>query len=418
MGIVMIAVCIGGFGLWSALAPLRGASVAPGSVIVDSKRKTIQHLEGGIVSEILVQDGDRVQADQVLMRLDDTQASSMLQQVTARYNAAAALVARLTAEELGRPTIEFPPDLLAEGADRDVARLLDGQSSIFKARADEIDSQTQILDQRNGQAAEEIRGLEAQIKAQGEQLRFIGEEITSKSALLERGLVTRPQVLLLQRQRAEIDGAMNQNVATIARVKQTIAETQLRISDLHTNRVDEAAKDHGEALKDLLDFGEKMRAARDVLDRTVVRAPLDGTVMELAAHTIGGVVAPGSTLMEIVPSADELTIEAKVEVKDIENVRAGLPAQIRLVNYSQRDTPTLDGRVNWVSADRVDDAKLGTSYYSARIDVDHAALAALDNVKLYPGMPVEVMILGKERTVFDYLLAPINRTFARAMREN
>lgn len=417
-GVLLIAVCIGGFSLWAGLAPLRGATVAPGTVVVDSKRKTIQHLEGGIVSEILVQDGDRVKADQVLMRLDDTQASSALQQVTARYNAAAALVARLTAEELGRPTIEFPADLLAQRADPDVARLIDGQSSIFKARGDEIDSQTQILDQRNGQAAEEIRGLEAQIKAQGEQLRLIGEEVASKSALLERGLVTRPQVLLLQRQQAEIDGAMNQNVATIARVKQEIAETQLRISDLHTNRVDEAAKDHGEALKDLLDFAEKMRAARDVLNRTVVRAPLDGTVMELAAHTIGGVVAPGSTLMEIVPSADELTIEAKVDVKDIENVHAGLPAQVRLVNYSQRDTPTLDGHVDWVSADRVDDAKLGTSYYSARIDVDHAELAALDNVKLYPGMPVEAMILGQKRTVFDYLLAPINRTFARAMREN
>lgn len=418
MGLVMIALCIGGFSLWAALAPLRGAAVAPGTVIVDSKRKTIQHLEGGIVSEILVHDGDKVQADQVLLRLDDTQASSTLQQITARYDAAAALVARLTAEELGRPTIEFPADLLAQSADPDVARLIDGESSIFKARADEIDSQTQILDQRDTQAAEEIRGLEAQIKAQGEQLRLIGEEITSKSALLQRGLVTKPQVLLLQRQQAEIEGAMNQNVATIARVKQTIAETQLRISDLRTNRVDEAAKDHGDALKDLLDSAEKMRAARDVLDRTVVRAPLDGTVMELAVHTIGGVVAPGSTLMEIVPSADELTIEAQVEVNDIEHVHAGLPAQVRLINYSQRDTPTLDGTVNWVSADRVDDAKLNTSYYSARIEVDHAELAALDNVKLYPGMPVEVMILGNKRTVFDYLLAPINRTFARAMRED
>jgi HlyD family secretion protein/epimerase transport system membrane fusion protein len=414
----MIAVCIGGFSLWAGWAPLRGAAIASGTVVVDSKRKTIQHFEGGIVRDILVRDGDTVQTSQVLMQLEDTQASSTLQQVTARYDAAAALVARLTAEELGQPTIEFPADLLAQRNDSDVARLIDGQSSIFKARLDELNSQTQILGQRNAQAAEEIRGLEAQIKAQREQLRLIGEEITNKSALLERGLMTKPQVLMLQRQQAEIDGSMNQNAASIARAKQVMAETQLRISDLRTNRINEASKDHGEALKDLFDFAEKRRAARDVLDRTVVRAPLAGTVMGLAVHTVGGVVSPGSTLMEIVPSADQLTVEAKVDVKDIDHVRAGLPAQVRLTNYSQRDTPTVDGQVNWVSADRVDDAKLGVAYYSARIDIDRAQLRTLDNVKLYPGMPVEVMILGNERTVFDYLLGPINRTFARAMREN
>jgi HlyD family type I secretion membrane fusion protein len=421
-GLVMIAVCIGGFSLWAGLAPLRGAAVASGVVVVDSNRKTIQHLEGGIVRDILVHDGDKVQANQILMKLDDTQASSTLQQVTARYDAAAALVARLTAEELGQATIDFSADLLAQRNDPDVARLIDGQNSIFKARLNELTSQTQILGQRDAQAAEEIRGLEAQIKAQREQLRLIGEEIANKSALLDRGLVTKPQVLLLQRQQAEIDGLMNQNVAAIARARQTMTETQLRISDLHTNRVNEASKDHGEALKDLFDFAEKMRGARDVLDRTVVRAPLDGTVMGMTVHTIGGVVLPGSmpnsTLMEIVPSADLLTVEAKVDVKDIDHVHAGLPAQVRLTNYSQRDTPTVDGQVNWVSADRVEDAKLGAAYYTARIDVDRAQLKALDNVKLYPGMPVEVMILGNERTVFDYLLGPINRTFARAMREN
>ncbi len=417
-GLLIITICIGGFGLWAGWAPLRGAAVAPGTVVVDGKRKTIQHLEGGIVREILVHDGDKVKGDQILMRLDPTQASSTLQQVTAHYDSAVALVARLTAEEMGQPAILFPADLLAKRNDPDVAKLLDGQDSIFKAHLDELNSQAQILEQRNAQAAEEIRGLDAQIRAQREQLRLIAEEITNKSALLERGLVTKPQVLLLQRQQAEIDGTMNQNVAAIARAKQVMAETQLRISDLRTNRINEASKDHGDALKDLFDFAEKMRAARDVLDRTVVRAPLDGTVMEMAVHTIGGVVSPGSTLMEIVPSADQLTIEAKVDVKDIDHVHAGLPAQVRLVNYSQRDTPTIDGQVNWVSADRVDDAKLGAPYYSAKIDVDRAQLKALDNVELYPGMPVEVMILGNERTVFDYLLGPINRTFARAMREN
>jgi HlyD family secretion protein len=418
LGFAIIALGVGGFSLWAGLAPLRGAAVASGTVVVDSKRKTIQHLEGGIVREILVQDGDLVKADQVLLRLDSTQASATLQQVTARYNAAAALVARLTAEEQGRDSIEFPTDLLAQRGDPDVAKLIAGQNAIFQAKLSELNSQTRILQQRDAQAAEEIRGVEAQIKSQREQIRLIREEIESKSQLLEKGLVMKPQVLALQRQQAELEGTMNQNITGIARGRQTMAETELRISELHTTRINDASKEHGDALKDLFDFTERMRAARDILDRTVVRAPLDGTVMEMAVHTIGGVVSPGATIMEVVPSADRLTIEAKVEIKDIDHVHAGLPAEVRLTTYSQRDTPTVDGRVNWVSADRVEDAKAGVAYYSARIEADRAQLAALPNVRLYPGMPVEVMILGSERTALDYLLAPVTRTFARAMREN
>lgn len=191
----------------------------------------------------------------------------------------------------------------------------------------------------------------------------------------------------------------------------------MRISELRTNRINESSKDHGEALKDLFDFAERVRSAQDVLARTEIRSPSDGTVMAMTVHTVGGVVSPGSTVMEIVPSADQLTIEAKVAVKDIESVHAGLPAQVRLTAYDQRSTPTVDARVSWVSADRVDDDKTGLSYYTTRVEIDHAQLAALDFVHLYPGMPVEVMILGTERTVADYLLAPITRTFARAMRE-
>jgi len=417
IGFAIIAFCIGGFSIWAVLAPLRGAAVATGSVVVDSKRKSIQHLEGGIVSEILVHDGDRVKADQVLMRLDPTQAQATLQQVTSRYNAAAALVARLTAEDTGQSDITYPPALLAQASDPEVAKLIDGQTAIFRARLDELSSQTQILDQRSAQSAEEIRGLEAQIKSQQDQLRLIGEEITNKSALLEKGLVTKPQVLQLQRQQAEIEGAKNVNVASIARAKQSVQENQMRISELRTNRINESSKDHGEALKDLFDFAERVRSAQDVLARTEIRSPSDGTVMAMTVHTVGGVVAPGSTVMEIVPSADQLTIEAKVAVKDIESVHAGLPAQVRLTAYDQRSTPTVDARVSWVSADRVDDDKTGLSYYTTRVEIDHAQLAALDFVHLYPGMPVEVMILGTERTVADYLLAPITRTFARAMRE-
>lgn len=418
LGFTIIAICIGGFSLWAGMAPLRGAVMAPGAVIVDGKRKSIQHLEGGIVSAIDVRDGERVKANQVLMRLDPTQASAALQQVTARYDAAAALAARLTAEELGRSQVTFPPDLLAQRNNPDVAKLIAGQVAIFKARLNELNSQTEILEQRDGQAKEMIRGLQGQIAAQREQLKLIAEEIKDKTYLLRKGLIPKPQLLRLQRQAAQIRGSMDENITSIARAKQSIGETQLRIAELRTNRVNEASKEHGTALKELFDNAERMRAARDVLNRTVVRAPIDGTVMELAVHTIGGVVTPGQTLMEIVPSADTLEVEAKVPVKDVEHVRAGQPAQVRLIGYDMRDTPSLNGTVSWVSADRIDDQKSGVSYYNARIDVDRKQLKSLPQIELYPGMPVEAMVLGGKRTVLDYLLGPINNTFAHAMREN
>ncbi|HKT16662.1 MAG TPA: biotin/lipoyl-binding protein, partial [Stellaceae bacterium] len=212
LGFAIIAVFVGGFGAWAALAPLRGAVIAPGLVTVDGKRKTIQHLEGGIVREIDVRDGEKVTADQVLLRLDDTQASATLQQVTSRYDAAAALVARLTAEELGQPDIAFPPALAARKDDPAVAKLMQGQETIFKARLNELNSETQILGQRDGQAAEEIRGLEAQIASERQQLSLIAEEIKDKTYLLQKGLIPKPEVLQLQRNAAQIEGQMNQNV--------------------------------------------------------------------------------------------------------------------------------------------------------------------------------------------------------------
>ncbi len=418
LGFTIIAICIGGFSLWAGLAPLRGAVMAPGSVVVDGKRKTIQHLEGGIVRAIDVRDGEHVKADQVLMRLDATQASAALQQVTARYDAAAALAARLTAEEDGSAAIQFPPDLLAQRDNPDVAKLMAAQLAIFQSRLNEMNSQIQILQQRDGQAEEMIRGLQGQIAAQREQMTLIAEEIKDKTYLLQKGLIPKPEVLQLQRQAAQIQGSMDQNQTDIARAKQSIGETQLRISELRINRVNEASKEHDSALKDLFDNTERMRAARDVLNRTVVRAPLDGTIMELAVHTIGGVVTPGQTLMEIVPSSDELEVEAEIPVKDVEHVHPGQAAQVSLVGYSMRNTPSLDGTVSWISADRVDDQKSGASYYNARIDVDRKQLKSLPQIELYPGMPVEAMILGGKRTALDYLLGPINRTFSHAMREN
>lgn len=418
LGLALIILFFGGFGGWAALAPLGSAVIAPGSVTVDTNRKTIQHLEGGIVREILVKDGDRVKAGQVLVKLDDTQARAMLQMVTSRYNSALALVARLTAEELDRPEVEFPAALLAARADPDVAKLIDGQTSIFAAKRNDLDGQVSVLRQRDGQLGDEIDGLKGQIKAERTQLALLGEEIGSVQGLLAKGLAQKPRLLQLQREEADIDGQVSQNMAAIARARQSIGETQLRISELRTSRIDDAAKEHAEALKDLFEYTDRVRSARDVLARTAVTAPEDGTVFNLAVHTSGGVVKPGDVLMDLVPSADRLVIEAHVELKDIGKVHPGLPAQVRLSAYNQRTTPTIEGSVTWVSADRIDNEKSPAAYYASRVEIDQKQLAGLQGVRLYPGMPVEVIVETGARTALDYLLAPVDRTFARAMREN
>ena len=416
-GYIVLAVFFLGFGGWTVYASLDNATVAPGTVIVDTKRKTIQHLEGGIVREILVRDGDRVTAGQVLVRLDPTQAKATLEMATSRYQTALANAARLTAEELDRPEIEFPAELLAQRGAPVVAKLIDGQSAIFRARREEMTSQINLLKQRDSEIDEEVRGLEGKIAAERKQISLITEESATVKALLDKGLAQKPRLLALQRQSAEIEGAMSKNIAAIARARQTVGETQLHISELHTKRINDAVKEYGDVLKEVFEFADRRAAAQDVLARTEIRAPLDGVIVSEAVHTTGGVIAPGATVMEIVPSADRLVIEAKVEVSDIERVHAGLHAQVRLVNYNRRNSPSVGGTVVWVSADRIDDDKAHSSYYTARIAADEAELATLADAKLYPGMPVETMIVAERRTLFDYLVAPFNRTFARSMHE-
>jgi membrane fusion protein, type I secretion system len=416
-GYLILALFFLGFGGWAGHFALDSATVAQGTVVVDGNRKTVQHLEGGIVREILVRDGDRVAAGQVLVRLDQTQARTTLAMATSRYRTALATAARLTAEQNGLSKIVFPPELLSDKDDPEVAKLIAGQTALFAARRDEINSQIVVLRQRDAEIDEEIRGLEQQIAAQQTQMRLIREESRTVEELLTRGLAQKPRLLALARQEAEIAGASGRDVATIARARQTIGETQLRISELQNKRITDAVKDYADVLKEVFEFADRRAAAQDVLSRTEIRAPLDGVVMNQAVHTMGGVIAPGAAVMDIVPNTDRLVVNAKVDVSDIERVRAGLSAQVRLVTFNRRNTPTLDGTVAFVSADRIDDDKAHIAYYIARIEVDPGQLQRLDDVRLYPGMQVEAMIVSERRTLFDYLVAPFNRTFARALRE-
>ena len=417
-GLLIIALFFGALGSWAALAPLESAAIAPGVVIVDTKRKTVQHLEGGIVGEILVQEGDTVSAGQVIIRLDETQPRAMLELLKGRYRAASALQARLMAERDGRERIDFPDWLLAESDDPKVAEVIDGQVNIFVARRKALAGQVAIIEQRIAQFAEEIKGLKGQIVAEDTQLRLISDEISVVRDLLAKGLARRPRLLALQRREAEIEGSRSQNEALIARVKQNIAEARLHISELQTTLINEVVKELRDVQSEQFDLTERMRAAEDVLHRTEIRAPIAGTIVALQVHTPGGVIASGEPLLDIVPSEDRLVIEARVDPKDIDVVHPGLPAQIRLTAFPLRTTPMLDGRVAYVSADRLVDKRTGQPYYVARVLFDESQEEVLDDLVLYPGMPAEVMIVTGSGTALDYILKPITTSLNRALREN
>lgn len=418
VGIAVIAIFFVGFGAWAALAPLESAAIAMGSVSVETQRKTVQHLEGGIISEILVRDGDRVKAGQVILRLDETQPEATLDLLRKRMVVAEALFARLEAQRDGRQQIEFPEQLVARYSDPDVRDVVTGQVNIFAARRQTLDGQVAILNQRVAQLLEEIIGLEGEIAAEDRQLVLIEEEIADLQQLWDKRLIPKSRLLERKSRMAEIEGRRSQNVAGIARANQGIGEARLRITELHTNVVNEAVDQLGRVQGELLDLSERLRAAQDVRTRTDILAPQAGTVVGLRMHTAGGVVGPGEPLLDIVPSGDRLIIEAQIDPQDIDVVHEGLGAHVRLTSFTQRNAVPIAGRVVSVSADRLTDDRSGFSYYLAKIELTEDPRIALEGAELYPGMPAEVMIVTGSRTALEYLMRPITSSLRRSMRES
>lgn len=369
IGSIIIAIFFGFFGFWAFFAPLDSAAIAIGTVGIEGNRRTIQHLEGGIVKEILVRDGDRVKAGQVLIRLDEIQPRAQLQLITGQRNAALALAARLRSERDGDTTITFPEALVSQGDDIGVQETMLGQLSIFQARRDAIEGQRQILRQRIGQFREEIEGL--------------------------RG----------------------QNRAAIARARQSIGESEIRIVELRTEQVNEVVAELREVESQLLDLAERFRAADDVLKRIEIVSPIDGFAVDLHVFTSGGVIRPGDRLLDVVPDNEKLVIQARVSPTDIDIVHAGLDAQVRLSAFNQRITPTVDGTVSWVSADKIVDSNSGEEYYTARVELKDQNDPRLNGLTLRPGMPAEVLIRTGERTLIQYLVSPVEQSISRSLRE-
>jgi HlyD family type I secretion membrane fusion protein len=416
-GLLFLLVFFLGFGAWAALAPLSSAAVAPGAVRVESNRKTVQHLEGGIIEELRVKDGDLVRAGQVLIRLDRTQAAAHHDALLHHHASLRAEEARLIAERDGRDRIAFGDELESRRDDPPVAEILAGQESIFATRRRSYRGQIEILRQRVEQLRSQIAGLGAQVASEDQQLALIAEETADVDSLVGKGLERKSRLLSLRREAAELAGSRGEHTAEIARAEQAIGETGLEMLNLADRLAAEVAEALQEVQGELAGIEEELHAAKDVLRRREIRAPIPGTVMGLQFFTDGGVIEPGVPILDVVPRGEKLVIEAQVSPLDIDTVKPGLPAQVRLTAFKQRRTPTLDGRVVQVSADRVADEQAGVVYYKADVEIDPTELARLEGVALYPGMPAEVLIQTGERTLADYLFAPILDSFARALRE-
>jgi HlyD family type I secretion membrane fusion protein len=416
-GAVILLVFVGTFLLWALLAPLESAAIADGKIVVDTSRKTIEHLEGGIIARLYVQEGSQVKQGDLLIELDDTQALARLDLLRGQINHFYGLAARLLAERDNKDKVRFPKRLINQKDNPSVQQIMQSQRAIFAANKATFNGQIVILQQRIKQLEKEIDSLQAQVESDSRQLELINEEIEAVAYLEARKLIERPRLLALKREAARLKGERGENLGLIAKAEQGIGETQSQIIATKDNRQKEILEDLREVRQKLTDLLEEERAAEDVLKRTAIRAPQDGTVVGLKKHTVGGVLSPSEEVMEIVPSKDELIIEARVSPLDIDVVYPGLIAKVKLTAFKQRSTPSLDGKVDTVSADILQDEYSGETYYSARIKIDGEQLKKVSHVKLYPGMPSQVMIITDHRTPMQYFLSPIKDSFNRAFRE-
>ena len=417
-GNILVGCFVLGFGVWSAFAPLESAAIAFGVVESESSRKTIQHLEGGIIREIRVKEGDLVRAGQILITLDDTKARAEAQSLQGQLWDAVAREARLQAEQRGDDRVSFPDTLEREAKGSSaVAVVLAAQRSIFDTRRQAFQSQVEVNAKRRSQTEKEIEGLKGQEAAAVRRVAIVREEVATVAALLDKGLERRPRLLNLERERADIEGRRDEIAAQISRADQVVSESQANLLKLESDRQSEISQALREAQNQIFQNRERLQAAQDQLSRTEVRAPEDGVVTELQVHTPGGVIGAGAPLMELVPRQDRLIVTARVKPEDIDVVHVGLSAEVSLLPYNQRRVPRLHGTVTHVSADRVLDKRTDQPFYAAKVRVEDPRASAI-GIRIVPGMPSQVFVKTGRGTVALYALRPLLDSFDNAFRED
>ena len=415
--IVVVLVLVIGVGGWAATAVISGAVVASGSIVVDSNVKKVQHLTGGIVGELRVRDGDRVRAGDIVVRLDETVTRANLAIVTKGLDELTARKARLESERDGSDTIIFPAQLLAGAGDPDRAAAMDSERKLFNLRRTARNGQKAQLRERIAQLQEEITGLIAQQDSKAKEIALLERELAGVRELWKQNLVQLTRLTALEREAARLDGERGQLIAAAAQAKGKISETTLQILQIDQDIASDVAKELREVDGKIGEFIERKVTAEDQLKRTDIRAPQDGTVFQLAVHTIGGVITAGDPIMLIVPDADNLSVEVKVNPQDINQLQLNQKAILRFTAFNVRTTPEIEGTVTRISADTSTDQRTGQSYYTVRIAMAADQVERLGDVKLLPGMPVEAFVQTGDRTMFSYLMKPLHDQFVRAFRE-
>jgi membrane fusion protein, type I secretion system len=417
VGLAVVVVLAGGLGGWASTAQISGALIAPGSVVVESNVKKVQHPTGGVVGEVRARDGDLVKAGDVVVRLDDIVTKASLAIVTKNLDGLWARAARLEAEQQGRDKIVFPATLRERADDADVKNVMASETKLFDVRTNGRIGQKAQLRERVTQLNEEIAGLTAQEKAKDQEIALVEKELVGVSSLYDQHLVQISRLTTLQRDAARLNGERAQFVASRAQAKGKITETELQIIQVDKDLVSEVSKDLRETNDKIGEFVERKVTAEDQLRRVDIRAPQDGMVLQSTVHTVGGVITAGDAIMMIVPQADDLQVEAKVNPQDIDKLQIGQKTLLRLSAFNQRTTPELNGVVTRVSPDVTTDQRTGQSYYTIRVSMPTAEVARLGDAKLIPGMPVEAFVQTGDRTMLSYLVKPLNDQLMRAFRE-
>jgi len=417
-GILVLALFFGVLGGWAVFSRLASAAIASGELGFDTSRRTIQHLEGGIVADILVSDGDIVAPGDVLIRLDRTQPQAIYEQVRARYLSILATEARLRAERDNASEITFPAALEDSRFADHAADIRLSEQRLFETRQRTLQHQESILRQRILQLEEEIVGLNEEIGSQDRQIALLDEEVQSMEALFEKKMVSKQRLLALQRETSELEGERSRNRADIARARQGISEEELNLIELRNDRYAQVLAELRDAQGDILEITERLASAEDILNRTDIIAPIKGTIVGLTVSTIGGVIASRQPLMDIVPLDERLLVKASVNPADIDSIRSGQTAFVRLTAFNQRNLQPIEGRVISVSADSLTNESTGLSYYLARIALPPRGDQRLQGIEIYPGMQAEVLIQVGERSPMEYLLRPLRDSINRAMRED
>ena len=416
IGFAIIAAFVLIFGIWSYLAPVSGAAIAEGALQVQGQRQSVQHPYGGVVQDLFVKEGDQVKRGQVLLTLSDTEPRSKVEVLQAERVNLVAQQARLNAERENKPEPNFGDELTSRKDDKIVAQAMANERAIMGARERQYETEKGVLERKIAQLREQQRGLEAQRDGVARQQALMQEEANGAKQLLKSGYTPKTRVLALERQLAGLESQRGARLSDIAGVEQAIGQAELEITKLDRTRLSDIVDQLRATESKLAEVTPQLDAARDVLKRTKVTAPATGSVVGLTVFTEGGVIQPGAKLLDIVPSENPLMVDARLPLSDVDQVKPGRRADVRLVSVNRNERPQLHGTIVTVSADRMTDTRTGAGYYNVQVKLDEKEVSQ-SHVALQAGMPAEVIVATQPRTLMQYLIGPLTDQITTAFRE-